>query len=226
MLDRFYVPMTKPEDIIPHLVKRERHWKSEHSAQELALAWTVSGMPNSVRTVLETCNELAPIELIDGTFEKKVHLRTPGRNSQTDLMLIAAFGGELGIIAVEGKVEEPFGDLVSDWNDHSKGKENRLKGLCSTLGLSPSNVGGLRYQLLHRTVSAIYEAQRYRSRHAIMLVHSFSSTRKWFEDFQLFSDAMGTGLRTPNTISASKICEGVALRLAWVSDKFSRKAAA
>ena len=38
MLDRFYVPMTKPEDIIPHLVKRERHWKSEHSAQELALA--------------------------------------------------------------------------------------------------------------------------------------------------------------------------------------------
>ena len=122
MLDRFYVPMTKPEDIIPHLVKRERHWKSEHSAQELALAWTVSGMPDLVRTVLETCNELAPIELIDGTFEKKVHLRTPGRNSQTDLMLIAAFGGELGIIAVEGKVEEPFGDLVSDWNDHSKGK--------------------------------------------------------------------------------------------------------
>jgi hypothetical protein len=75
--------------------------------------------------------------------------------------------------------------------------------------------------LLHRTVSTVYEAQQYRSRHATMLVHSFSSTRKWFGDFVLFSDAMGIGLKAPNTISASKICEGVALRLAWVSDKSS-----
>jgi hypothetical protein len=50
--------------------------------------------------------------------------------------------------------------------------------LCATLGLNTSDVGGLRYQLLHRTASAVYEAQRYRSRRAIMLVHSFSPM-KW-----------------------------------------------
>jgi hypothetical protein len=38
---------------------------------------------------------------------------------------------------------------------------------------------------------AIYEAKRYRCRHALMLVHSFSLTHRWFEDFFAFSCALG-----------------------------------
>ena len=74
------------------------------------------------------------------------------------------------VIAVEGKVDEPFGDLVSTWNDHSSGKERRLEALCASLGLRVADLGGIRYQLLHRTASAIYEAQRYRTTRAVMLV--------------------------------------------------------
>lgn len=37
----------------------------------------------------------------------------------------------------------------------------RLKHLCGILGLSPGEIGSLRYQLIHRTASAIFEARRY-----------------------------------------------------------------
>ena len=133
-------------------------------------------------------------------------------------MVLASWGNELGIIAVEGKVDEVFGELVSDWNDGSDGKRKRLLGLCATLGLNTPQVAGLRYQLLHRTASAVYEAQRYRAHRAIMLVHSFSPTKRWFDDFAQFSDAMGTIVKAPNTVSPPKVCEQISLRLAWVSD--------
>jgi hypothetical protein len=86
------------------------------------------------------------------------------------------------------------------------------------LALDPARVGTLRYQLLHRAASAIYEAKRYRCRHALMLVHSFSLTQRWFEDFVAFSVAMEMPIEQPNRCSSAKLCEGVNLRLAWVSD--------
>jgi hypothetical protein len=221
MLQRFHVPLTKPEDVIPHLAKAELHWKKGYSAQELVFAWfnAENGFPDKVRNVLESCTECTSLELIEGFFEQEVDLRTAGRNSQTDLMVLASWGNELGVIAVEGKADEPFSELVSDWNDGSDGKRKRLLGLCTTLGLNTSQVEGLRYQLLHRTASAVYEAQRYRAHRAIMLVHSFSPTKRWFDDFARFSGAMGMSVKLPDTVSAPKLCEQISLRLAWVSDK-------
>jgi hypothetical protein len=221
MLHRLYVPLTKPQDVIPHLAMGKRHWEKGFSAQELVFSWfeATDGIPEAVRRVLKSCSDCTSITLVDGFFEKEVELRTAGRNSQTDLMVLASWSNELGVIAVEGKVDEPFGELVSDWHDGSEGKENRLSGLCATLGLNRTHVGSLRYQLLHRTASAVYEAQRYRSRRAIMLVHSFSSTKKWFDDFARFSDAMSMSVISPDTVSPPKVCEQVTLRLVWVGDK-------
>ena len=221
MLCNLNVPLVEPEDIIPHLAKQKRHWKAGYSARELVLAWhnAPSGIPKSVRSVIESRPEFGSTELIDGFFEREVDLRTPGRNSQTDLMAVVAWGEKLGTIAVEGKVDEPFGELVLAWNDGSAGKERRLAGLCATLGIDPDRAQGLRYQLLHRAASAVYEAQRYRCHQAIMLVHSFSSAKKWFYDFADFSDSMGISVSAPNTISASKKCDGISLNLAWVSDE-------
>lgn len=221
MLRRLHVPLRKPEDVKPHLAEPERHWRAGYSAQELASSWSAAGkdFPPEVKLVLRSCPVFANAELVDGFFEREVDLGTPGRNSQTDLMVVVGIGNELGIIAVEGKVDEPFGQLVSEWNDGSPGKLRRLSGLCSTLGLKVENMGHLRYQLLHRTASAVYEAKRYRCRHALMLVHSFSSNRKWLSDFVSFADAMAIGVSS--TVSISKVCEGVNVRLAWVSDKLA-----
>ena len=183
------------------------------------MAWSSSqnDFPFAVRAVLKTAPEYAHAEFVDGFFEREVELGSPGRNSQTDLMVIAGFDDKLGIIAVEGKVEESFAELVADWN-RTPGKQRRLEELCKTLGLDAAQVGGIRYQLLHRTASAIYEAKRYRCRHALMLVHSFSPTHRWFEDFVSFSRALCVPVQQPNLCSSPKVCEGVSLRLAWVAD--------
>jgi hypothetical protein len=203
----------------PHLAKPDLHWKAGYSARELAVAWSSSrnDFPEAVRKVLNTAPEYAGAELIDGFFEREVELGSPGRNSQTDLMVVVGLGDELGIIAVEGKVEESCADLVRDWNT-TPGKQRRLEGLCDSLGIPLAQVGSGRYQLLHRTASAIYEAKRYRARHALMLVHSFSPTHRWFEDFAAFSCAMGVAIQCPGVCSPAKTCKGVSLRLAWAAD--------
>ncbi|WP_348268811.1 hypothetical protein P8936_06225 [Edaphobacter paludis] len=219
MIRRLHVPVTKPEDVIPHLAKQEFHWRAGYSAQELAVAWADAGnsFPASVRNVLKTAPEYAHAELVDAFFEREVELGTPGRNSQTDLMVVAGLGKELGIIAIEGKVEESFADPVSEWNT-SPGKHARLERLCDTVGVRLEDASDLRYQLFHRTTSAVYEAHRYRCHHALMLVHSFSSTHRWFEDFAAFARAMGIPVDQPDKCSPAKVCEGVSLRLAWASD--------
>ena len=111
--------------------------------------------------------------------------------------------------AQDAKVDEPFGELVSNWNHHSPGKERRLEVLCVSLGLRVADVGDIRYQLLHRTASAIYEAQRYRTKRALMLVHSFSPTDASFRDFLVFAELMGLPLEGVNRVSAERECEQV-----------------
>jgi hypothetical protein len=49
----------------------------------------------------------------------------------------------------------------------------------------------LRYQLVHRTASALLEAKRFHARKAVLVVHSFSSQKDGFEDFQLFVKQLG-----------------------------------
>ena len=213
--------ITKPEHVIPHLARQKRHWKKGCSAYELAHSWVnaANDIPASVRSVLDTCPDYADAALVEGLFERKVDLRTPGPPSQTDLLAFVKSVHGYTVIAVEGKVSERFDDVVSTWNDRSQGKECRLNALCTTLGLRVADIGGIRYQLLHRTASAIYEAQRYQVERAIMLVHSFSVTDASFCDFQAFAKAMGVPVQSVNQVSEERKCEGILLRLAWVKDQ-------
>ena len=212
--------IARPADVIPYLAKQERHWKKGYSAYELAHSWIrAEGIPSPVRSVLDTCPDYVGAALVEGLFERDVDLRTPGRRSQTDLLAFVKLHHGDAAIAVEGKVDEPFGDRVSAWNDYSPGKERRLAALCESLGLRVADVGDIRYQLLHRTASAIYEAQRYRTTRAIMLVHSFSVADTSFGDFQAFAESMGLPVPSVNQVSVDREREGVRLRLAWVRDR-------
>lgn len=66
--------------------------------------------------------DYAGAQLVEGLFEREVDLRTPGRRSQTDLLPFVKLVHGNTVIAVEGKVDEPFGDLVSTWNSGNPGK--------------------------------------------------------------------------------------------------------
>ena len=124
-MSRFFYAeeITRPEDMIPRLAKQERDWKKGYSAYELARSWIdVGDIPASVRSVLDSCPDYAGAQLVEGLFEREVDLRTPGRRSQTDLLPFVKLAHGNAVIAVEGKVDEPFGNLVSTWNSGNPGK--------------------------------------------------------------------------------------------------------
>jgi hypothetical protein len=214
--------IVQPQDVVPYLAKQELHWRKNYSAYELATSWVrAGGIPPTVKFVLETCDDYRETELIEGFFEREVNLRTPGRRSQTDLLAFCQTMSGYSVIAVEGKVDESFGPLVSEWRDGSPNKEGRFISLCDCLGLDADLTISLRYQLFHRAASAIYEAQRYGCDRALMLVHSFSPAGASFSDFVDFTRAIGTPVDVPNQISEEKICSGIKLRFAWCADKFA-----
>jgi hypothetical protein len=226
----FHIPIEKPEEIIPRLGKQELHWKKNRSAFELSNAWMqANGLPPSVRNAIEQALEWRSAAFLEGIFERETALPGKGKSSQTDLLAILALKDGNAILSVEGKVDEPFGPLVDQWLAGAKdqNRSNRLAGLCATLGVDVRTVGGLFYQLFHRTCASIYEAKRFGYKRAIMLVHSFAETRTpseapaWFDDFSKFSGAVGMPVVLPGFISPPKICEGIEVRLAWVSDKLS-----
>ena len=125
-----------------------------------------------------------------------VDLPGGSRPSQNDIFVVGRIGDELAVIMVEGKVDESFGPLLGDWlKDASPGKKQRLEFLQTTLGLSGPLPDELRYQLLHRTASPLIEAKRFSAKYAAMVVHSFSASDAWLEDYQAFTRLMGAESR-------------------------------
>ncbi|MCP4308975.1 MAG: hypothetical protein GY788_29705 [bacterium] len=120
------------------------------------------------------------------------------------------------MIGVERKVDEPFGPTVEDWLvDASRGKRERLAFLCNKLTLSVEAARGLRYQLLHRTVTAMLEAERFGASTALMLVHSFSETASGYDDYCSFATALVI-VPDRNAIAQLTDCSP-AIHLAWIA---------
>jgi hypothetical protein len=76
--------------------------------------------------------------------------------------------GGLISITVEGKVSESFDVTIDRWmiRDSRSGKPERLRFLLNELRLDESQINPIRYQLLHRTASAVIEAKR--SKHKML----------------------------------------------------------
>jgi hypothetical protein len=188
-MSKIYKPTRSAEDWRDFLADPILHWKTGYSAKSMAYAWEENaGMPPRIKKAMGTAFEgdIEPLIIIP---EYKVPLPGGRTQSQNDAFVFARIGDQTAVIMIEGKVEEPFGDPISKWFDpNSKGKAQRLDYLAKTLGLSGSPPVHLRYQLFHRTASAIIEAARFKADLAIMLVHSFSQTHKWFGDYAAFAD--------------------------------------
>ena len=177
-MTKFYIPSKGPESWKELLAEPDKHWKTGYSARSLACCWEeAQGFPKSVTDVFKSSSFklFHSVEFILGIPEHKVDLPPRGgRPSQNDLFILAKAQDELISIAVEGKVSEPFGPLVSEWvEDASPGKSERLEYLINLLEINNKDISNIRYQLLHRTASALIEAERFCASHALMLVHTF-----------------------------------------------------
>ncbi len=113
------------------------------------------------------------------------------------------------------------GSLIDNWNV-STGKQRRLESLCDLFDLDVTSVGHLRYQLFHRTASAVFEAQRYGADQAMLLIHSFSRNRTSFADYRAFAEALGVDGADVGHVSTPRTVGGVELQIAWIDDAPSR----
>lgn len=241
----FQIAIKEAKEIIPRLGKKELHWEKGRSAYELSTFWMqAKGIPSSVRAVLDQADEWRDARLLEGIFERETELPGRGKPSQTDLLALVRLKDGNAILGIEGKVDEPFGELVEDWlkgkPDEKAGeppeataarqrskqnRQERFSALCGVLDIDPAGLGSFYYQLFHRTCASIYEAKRFECKQAIVLVHSFAAIPApplkpaCFDDFSAFAAKIGMPVTKPGAISASRSCNGIELRLGWVSDK-------
>jgi len=236
-MTQFYgvTKLEKLDDWIP--VVSEANWRAKHSAFEVAHSWHAArGFPPRVARVLEASESpllrrLRPIYCI---VEKPVYLDTSKGPSWTDVMAYCRNDEDRSvIIAVEGKAKETFSQVVADWvrgskegsgrGDPKPSRHQRLSYLSAVLNVPDDPDSRLRYQLLHRTVSAVKEAQLESAAAAMVLIHSFddSADANWL-DYGAFLDTLGVErpckdvVQGPVNLDTSR---NMPTFFAWVSDE-------
>lgn len=212
-----YIPAQNADDWAQLLADPVKHWRTGYSARTLAYSWqNADGFPAEVLAAFSTNELLADIQLLLAIPEHQVPLVGGSRPSQNDIWALARASTGLVSIAVEGKVSEPFGPTLSQWlAEGSEGKASRLAFLRRELNLNEALAGTIRYQLIHRTGSAVIEAKRFGAPHAIMLVHSFSPSREWFQDFEAFALLLRAEV-TVNRVVYVGQRGGVHLHIGWI----------
>ncbi len=193
-MKRIVIPTQAPEDW-RRLLAKPYHWKTGYSAKTLALSWETAhpSVPPEVASALESAGDpvLHGLGLLLAIPEYEVDLPGGQRPSKTDVLALMRGPRGLVVVAVEGKVDEAFGPTVGEKHaGASVGAEKRMTWLLGRLGLA-SVPDTVRYQLLHRTVSALVVAEQFDAAAAVMLVHSFSPTGKSFDDFESFVELFG-----------------------------------
>jgi len=238
------IPTQGPEDWRRLLADPEKQWRTRYSAKTLAYCWqSAKDFPGSVRKAFHDSpyEVFHDMERLLAIPERRVPLPGKGKASFSDLFVLAKSGDDLVSITVEGKVSESFDVLVGEWlqresaaergdcdpeegtsaparREASTGKLERRDYLCEKLGLDKDNIADLRYQLLHRTTSALIEAENFNAKHALMLVHSFGPNDEHsenFEEYQKFAARLGAEV-APSRIVRVGERDGIELYLGWV----------
>lgn len=94
----------------------------------------------------------------------------------------------------------------------------RLDYLKEQLGLFEEINPNVRYQLLHRTASAVIEARRFNAKTAVMVVHSFSQQNEWFDDYSAFMALFGKSAGVGELVSVGYV-DGIELFLGWAKGR-------
>jgi len=215
---RIFVPTASGSDWQQLLAKPVTHWKQGASAMTAAAAWEAAdgALPPEITRILESSREplLMGQQLLAALPEWQVPLPGGITTSNTDVLAICRNERGLCIIGVEAKVLEDFGPLVSSKRaEASSGQGERLAYLHSLLRVDRFD-DSIRYQLLHRTASALLTARDFHAAAAVMLVQAFDTPVARRADFEAFRMAMGAREVAPLIYKVDSFT-GPALYLAW-----------
>jgi len=212
MANHILIPSDGPDDWRRLLADPVTQWRRGYSAMAAALSWEAAkGVPPEIEALFPDRPEL-----LLAIPEHQVALPGGGRPSQCDVFALIRIQNETCALAVEAKVNEPFGPTLAEWqNTPSPGKTLRLGSICQILGINDP-APDLRYQLFHRTAAAVIEAKRFKTDRAAMIVQSFSQDHRWHDDFAGF--AAQFGLNIPPGVSATITLPcGLSLSLGWAT---------
>ena len=196
MNKNIFVSTSGAEDWRRLLADPRTQWRKGYSAASLAYCWEdAKDFPKEIRNLFQDSkhDRFKNIELLLALPEYKVPLPGGKTQSQNDIFALSKDAdADLVSITIEGKVSEPFGQTMAEWyKDPSPGKKKRIKYLEDVLDMTSDFPEAIRYQLIHRTASALILARRFKAKSAVMIVHSFSQTNEWFEYYQAFTELFG-----------------------------------
>lgn len=216
---RIFVPTQHGGDWKRLLGKPDLHWRAGRSAMSTAACWEYANpnLPHEISELLNSSNDpaLTELELLTAFPEWEVDLPGGKRPSQTDVLAVARNDRNLVIIGVEAKVDETFGPTIGQRKeDASPGQTERLQYLERQLGVDSPFSDLIRYQLLHRSVSALLTARSFHAPVGVMLVQSFSPDSAWREDFDAFCRELNCRQITEDLYEAPSIT-GSRLLLGW-----------
>jgi hypothetical protein len=217
-MKRVFVPTRSASDWQRLLAKPVLHWKQGRSAMTAAAAWEAADghLPPEIQLLLSRSGlpELQQLTLLAAIPEWQTALPGGDRPSCTDILALATNETGLCVIAVEAKVDEDFGPTLGEKRrGASKGQSERIRYLEELLGGSRFD-DSIRYQLLHRTASALLTAKQFHARTAVMLIHSFGTRQELEADFQRFCVAM-SATPLPDRVHVIPGHQKPRLLLAW-----------
>lgn len=164
-------------------------WADGYSALELAHCWLENEPINDLRSILDLVPELSTFTPELGVPEAKSSFDAYSGPRTHDLLLIGTAAGGRTVIAIEGKVNEPFGQKLDKYRaqavrllerkPRSKAQE-RLNALTEALaGWKPSDVDDerqkLRYQLFSAAAGTIAAATDAGADMAVFCVHELET---------------------------------------------------
>jgi len=218
-LKRIFVPTQTPSEWQRLLAKPTLHWKMSYSAMTTAACWENANgeLPPEVKQSFHASgqSDLLDLKLMVAIPEWEVELPGGMRSSHTDVLVLASNKEGLVVGGVEAKVDEPFGLTLGEMRaKESTGQSKRIDYLHTVLRLDVPLKDEIRYQLFHRTVSALRTAQDFHADAPVMLIHSFSPTSRWRKDFSSFCDAMAAKPLSPDLYIVPRF-DTPRLYLAW-----------
>lgn len=183
-----------------------------------AACWEAAGnnLPREISTLLSSSRlpALTDLSLLAAIPEWEVALPGGETTSNTDVMAFCSNSSGLSVVAVEAKVLEAFGPLVGEKRSTASANQFvRLEFLNRLLKVE-NFPDATRYQLLHRTASAILTAQAFHASTAVMLVHAFATPADRQADFRSFCATMGGREIVPGLFKVESFTHPT-LYLAW-----------
>lgn len=226
---RILIPTKSITDWQSLLAEPDKHWRTGYSAMLTAQSWeNATGLPPEIASAFTSSGEhnFKNIELLLAIPEYKTPLKGGSRASQSDVFALLRSDSGLVAATVEGKAREDFGPTLEQWQMgvSDKGYRARLGHIIEILGLQAPIPGHIRYQLLHRTASAIIEAKRFYCKAAVMIVQSFveQDADNHFEDFVQFVE-LYNAMPAKDELAYLATIDGIRLYSGWVYSAFRCK---